>query len=430
MLDIKLILSNKLFFEKKIKSRVNNFSFNNIIILYDQYKSLKYEIEFLQNKRNIFSKKVYLYIKNNKSVLKILYFVNLIKKYIFFKKKKIRKIYLKLNEIISFLPNIPEDNIPIGFNDNCNKIVYYWGIKKKYNFNIMNHIEIGKYNNNLDFVSSSLLSGSNFVVMSGSIAALYRAISQFMLDVHINKHRYCEVYVPYIVKNKVLYNSGQLPKFYNDIYHISCSNESSKLSLIPTSEVCLINLFKNKILKEKDFPIKLVANTPCFRYESGSYGQKNRGLFRLHQFDKVELVQIVNPINSLCVLEELTCNAESILQMLNLHYRKVLLCTGTMSFSSCKTYDIEVWSPVTKTYLEVSSCSNTSDFQSRRINIRYLDLNKNKNILVHIINGSGLAVGRTLIAILENYQVDTGIIKIPDVLVSYMNGVNYIKCIF
>ncbi len=428
MLDIKLMLSNKSFFEKKIQSRINNFSFNNIIILYDQYRSLKYEIEFLQFKRKFFTKKIYLYIKTKKKIDKIITYVKLIRYNIIFKKKILKQICVKLHHIVSYIPNIPEENIPFGFNDNCNKIVYSWGIKKNYSFTLMSHIEIGKYKNKLDFTSSGILSGSNFVVMRDDIASLYRAITQFMLDTHIRKSNYCEIYVPYIVKSNVLYGTGQLPKFDEDIYYLKEKEGLSNLSLIPTSEVCLVNLFTNKILKESDFPIKLVANTPCFRYESGSYGKKNKGLFRLHQFDKVELVQIVHPENSFFALEQLTNDAEGILKMLNLPYRKILLCTNKMSFSACKTYDIEVWSPVTETYLEVSSCSNTSDFQSRRINARYYDLKKNKNILVHAINGSGLAVGRTLIAILENYQVSKGVIKIPDVLINYMNGLHYIKC--
>lgn len=265
--------------------------------------------------------------------------------------------------------------------------------------------------------------------MKDIIAILYRAISQFMINYHILNNNYKEIYVPYIVKVDSLYNSGQLPKFENNIFYVykKCDLIKDKFALIPTSEVCLINLFRNKVFKESDLPIKLVSNTPCFRAESISYGKKSKGIFRLNQFDKVELVQIVNPNNSMKSLNELTFDAENILIKLNIPYRKVLLCTNSMNFSSCKTYDIEYWSPINNKFLEISSCSNTSDFQSRRINIKYYDKLFNIKRLVHIINGSGLAVGRTLIAILENHQIDKGILKIPKVLIKYMNGIKYIN---
>ncbi len=428
MLNIKLLLNNIYFYINKIKIRDKKFNINILLKFYFIYKHLKFDIELLQSKRKILSKKFLLYKKNNIHIIFIKKFIKLIKKNIIFKKKIFNKIYIKLNKILLYIPNIQDDSVPIGINDSSNKIIYKWGIIKKYSFKIIDHLNFGKLNFNLDFDQANIISGKSFSIIKGDLAFLYRAISQFMLDIHINSGYY-EIYVPYLVKENCLYGSGQLPKFSNNIFYIkNKNNNNNNLVLIPTGEVPLVNLFKNKILNEINLPIKLVSNTPCFRYESKSYGKNNRGLIRLNQFDKVELVQIVHPKKSMINLEELTNDAEKILKMLNLPYRKVLLSTGSMNFSSSKTYDIEVWSPIDNNYIEISSCSNTLDFQSRRINVRYKDLNKNKNIFVHMLNGSGLSIGRTLVAIIENCQIDTGVIKIPNILIKYMNGKKYIKC--
>lgn len=428
MLNIKLLLSNISYFIDKIKIRDEKFNINLLLKNYYLYKSLKFNIDLLRSKKKIFSKKFFYYRKKNINIIIIKYFIKLIKYNIIFNKKRINKVLIKLNKILLYIPNIHNCDVPVGKNDNDNLIIYKWGNKKKYSFKILDHIKFIELSSKLNFNKVSNISGKCFSIIKGDIAFLYRAISQFMLDIHINLSKYNEVYVPYIVKDECLYGSGQLPKFSSNLFYIKNKN-CNNLVLIPTAEVPLVNLFKNDILNEKDLPIKLVSNTPCFRYESKSYGKNNRGLIRLNQFDKIELVQIVKPYKSMNVLEELTNDAEKILKMLNLHYRKVLLCTNSMNFSSSKTYDIEVWSPIDNNYIEISSCSNTLDFQSRRMNIRYKNLYKKKNIFVHILNGSGLAIGRTLVAIIENFQVDTGVLKIPNVLLKYMNGKKYINCL-
>ncbi len=427
MLNIKLLLNNISYFIKKIKIRTNNFDIKKLLNIYFIYKKILNEIEFMQNKRKYFSKKFFLYKNKINDLIYLKYFIKLIKFNIFFKKKKIKKIKFNLNNIISYIPNIIDDSVPIGNNEKFNKIIYEWGKKKIYNFKVMDHITFGKLNNSIDIETSSIISGSSFSIIKNDICMLYRSISQFMLDTHVFLNKYSEIYVPYIVKDICLYGTGQLPKFKNDIFYVINKNKNNKLCLIPTGEVSIVNLFKNKILYDKDLPIKLVTCTPCFRYESKSYGKNNRGLIRLNQFDKVELIQIVKSNFSYSCLDELTFDAEKILKMLKLPYRKILLCSNYMSFSSSKTYDLEIWSPINDSYIEVSSCSNTLDFQSRRINLRYKNVKNKKKEFLHILNGSGLAVGRVLIAIIENCQIDSGLIKIPKVLRKYMNNKKYIS---
>jgi len=311
-----------------------------------------------------------------------------------------------------------------------NQVIYSWGKIKKMDFLVKNHVDLGNKINFFDWKTSAKISGTNFVIMKGKIAKLYRVLSQFMLDLHIDKHKYKEIYVPYIVHKKSLYGTGQLPKFNSDLFSINFLKNSNKNDyfLIPTAEVPLTNLVQNKILIKSKLPYKFVANTPCFRNESTSYGKNFKGLIRLHQFDKVELVQIVLPKNSKKTLEKITLHAEKVLKLLKLPYRKVLLCTGKTNFSSAQTYDLEVWFPSQKSYREVSSCSNMLDFQARRMNARYFDKSKKKNTYVHTLNGSGLAIGRTLAAILENYQCRDGSIKIPKILrKNYMNGLKFIQ---
>ncbi len=429
MLNIKILLKNIDNFIKIIKNRISKLDINILLELYNDFKKIKFDIEFLQFKKKVFSKKFYLFKNNKINIFYLKKIIIMIKENIIFKIKKKKEIFFKLNKIMLNIPNIPDKDVPEGLCDNDNKIISNWGIIKKKKFNILDHVKFCEKGDNLNFNESILLSGSSFVIIKGIIALLYRSISQFMIDYHIFNNNYKEVYVPYIVKIDSLYNSGQLPKFENNIFYVykKCDLLKNKFALIPTSEVSLINLFKNRILNKKDLPIKLVSNTPCFRAESISYGKNNKGIFRLNQFDKVELIQIVDPLNSMKYLEKLTYDAEKILRILNIPYRKVLLCTNSMSFSSCKTYDIEYWSPVNKKFLEISSCSNTSDFQSRRINVKYYDDDLKEKKFVHMINGSGLSIGRTLIAILENHQIDKGIVKVPKVLIKYMNGIKYIN---
>lgn len=326
------------------------------------------------------------------------------------------------------LPNIPDDQIPDGFSNRDNLEIMRWGKPRQYDFPLRDHVTLGKLIGGLDFSSAAKLTGSRFVIMKGKIAHLHRALSQFMIDLHIKMHGYEEYYLPYLVNKMSLYGSGQLPKFYEDLFHTQpvCS-EIDAYTLIPTAEVPLVNLMRNVIINEEELPIKMIAHTPCFRAEAGTYGQHGRGLIRMHQFDKVEMVQIVHPDYSMKTLEEITGHAEKVLQLLKLPYRKVLLCAGNIGFAACKTYDLEVWLPAYNAYCEISSCSNIRDFQSRRIKARYRDKINKKIKFLHILNASGIAVGRALVAVLENYQLQDGRIAIPSVLSPYMHGLAYIN---
>ncbi|NIH15576.1 serine--tRNA ligase [Serratia symbiotica] len=327
------------------------------------------------------------------------------------------------------LPNLPDDSVPCGKYDSENQEISRWGEPRQYDFTVRDHVDLGEMAGGLDFAAAVKLTGSRFVVMKGQIARMHRALSQFMLDLHTEQHGYLEAYVPYLVNHTTLYGTGQLPKFGEDLFHTKLLEEesdNSNYALIPTAEVPLTNLVRYEILEEGSLPLKMTAHTPCFRAEAGSYGRDTRGLIRMHQFDKVEMVQIVCPEDSMAALEAMTGHAEKVLQLLNLPYRKVLLCTGDMGFGACKTYDMEVWLPAQNTYREISSCSNMWDFQARRMQTRYRSKTEKKPRLVHTLNGSGLAVGRTLVAVLENYQQADGRIQVPEVLRPYMGGEEFI----
>ncbi|QJC35056.1 serine--tRNA ligase [Enterobacteriaceae endosymbiont of Donacia piscatrix] len=426
MLDIKLLRNNINYVYKILKKRNFILDINLINKLETKRKLFQIKVEKLQIKKNkisyILSKKNVDNISNLKQ--KSIVITNNILKY----KSILDNIKKNIKHIYSSIPNLPLKEVPIGINNTKNKEVKKWGKITNYDFIIKNHLELGLLHKGIDMESGVNLSGSKFFVLKGTIAYLHRILIQFMLDIHINQHNYQEVYIPYIVKEKTLYGTGQLPKFSKDLFHIqNFKNNKCQYFLIPTAEVPLTNLVYNKIIKEDHLPIKYVAHSPCFRSEVGSYGQYNRGLIRTHQFDKVELVQLVKPKYSIKTLEQITLHAEKILQLLNLPYRKILLCTGDMSFSSSKTYDLEVWFPSQNQYYEISSCSNMGDFQSRRMKARYKRMKDKKIKFIHTLNGSGLAVGRTLAAIMENYQLKNGTIKIPDVLQPYMNGMKYIK---
>ncbi|WP_075433843.1 serine--tRNA ligase [Buchnera aphidicola] len=348
-------------------------------------------------------------------------------------KKKLELVQRKIYKILITIPNIPHKDVPVGFGEQNNKEIYLWGEKKNYNFPIIDHIKIGNKLKGFDWNSSAEIAGSGYTLIKGSVARLHRAVGQFMLDTHIKLHGYEEIYVPYIVKESCMYGTGQLPKFKKDLFHINSTfnsveaKKNNHFFLIPTSEVPLVNLVKNKIISPQLLPLKFTALSPCFRAEPSSYGKNSRGLIRNRQFDKVEIVQIVRPEKSDEALEILTKHAENILQLLQLPYRKILLCSGELGFSSKKTYDLEVWFPSLKLYREISSCSMIGDFQARRINARYKSLNTKKNIFLHTLNGSGLAVGRTVAAILENFQCSDGRVSVPKVLqYPYMGGMKYL----
>lgn len=429
MLDLNLFRKNPDFVAKKLKRRGFVLDIVKISSMEVLRKKIQIKTEQLQHYRNVLSKSMINFKCNSKIFQKI-------KDKVIRLNKKLNKKQIELNQlkekILAFLnkvPNIPYDDVPLGENDKNNQEIMSWGKIKNYDFLIKDHVELGKNLNGLDWKIAAKISGSRFIVMKRKIALLHRALGQFMLDVHTREHGYSEIYVPFLVNAESLYGTGQLPKFDQDLFYIKKDsvNKNSFYALIPTAEVPLVNLVRNKIIKEKKLPIMLTALTSCFRSETNSYGRDLRGLIRMHQFEKVEIVQIVHPNNSMVALEELTFHAETILQLLELPYRKVLLCTGDMSFSSAKTYDLEVWFPYQKKYREISSCSNMDNFQARRIKAKYYNDLEKKKTWVHTINGSGLAIGRTLAAILENYQDAQGKIYIPKILQkNYMNGLEFI----
>lgn len=323
------------------------------------------------------------------------------------------------------LPNLPDDAVPEGKSEDDNIEISRWGEIPNFDFEPKDHVDLGEPLG-LEFEQASVIAGSRFATMHKQIARLHRALAQFMLNTHVDEHGYNEVWVPYLVNSDALTGTGQLPKFEEDLFKIPNAQGERDFYLIPTAEVPVTNLLSQQVY-EGELPVKRVAHTPCFRSEAGSYGRDTRGMIRQHQFDKVELVKFVEPSQGFAELESLTQDAERILQMLGLAYRKVLLCGGDLGFSSVKTYDLEVWLPAQNTYREISSCSYFGDFQARRMQARFRNLQTNKPELLHTLNGSGLAVGRTLVAILENYQQADGSIKVPEILLPYMGGVSQIK---
>ncbi|MCK8125733.1 serine--tRNA ligase [Pseudoalteromonas sp. 2CM39R] len=336
-----------------------------------------------------------------------------------------------IKQIALAIPNLPDESVPEGADEDDNVEILTWGTPKKYDFEVKDHVDVGQDLNGLDFEMGVKISGARFTVMRGQVARMHRALTQYMLDTHTDRNGYTEMYVPYLVNSASLYGTSQLPKFAGDLFHtLGLVNDDGEqqagFSLIPTAEVPLTNSARDEIYEESDLPIRLTAHTPCFRSEAGSYGRDTRGLIRQHQFDKVELVQLVKPEDSMQALEELTGHAEQILQALELPYRKVILCMGDMGFGAAKTYDLEVWLPAQDTYREISSCSNMVDFQARRMQARFRREGAKKPELLHTLNGSGLAVGRTLVAILENYQQADGSVVVPEVLRPYMGGLEVI----
>jgi len=322
-------------------------------------------------------------------------------------------------DIALAMPNLPHDLVPEGKDEDDNREERVWGEKPQFDFEPKDHVDIGEGLTNLNFETAVKITGSRFVTMSGQMARLHRALTQFMLNTHIDEHGYTETYVPYIVNKDSLFGTGQLPKFSEELFKL----EGTDYYLIPTAEVPVTNLLRDEIIDDADMPKRWVAHTPCFRSEAGAYGRDTRGMIRQHQFDKVELVQAVRPGEAPAALEELTGHAEKILQKLGLSYRMVTLCTGDLGFSATMTYDLEVWLPSQNTYREISSCSSFVDFQARRLQARWRNPETGKPELLHTVNGSGLAVGRTLVAILENYQQADGSVVVPEVLQPYMGGV-------
>jgi seryl-tRNA synthetase len=324
---------------------------------------------------------------------------------------------------VAVIPNLPHESVPVGKDETGNVEVSRRGTPRSFDFPVKDHVEIGEKLGGIDFETAAKISGSRFSLMKGGVARLHRALAQFMLDTHTSEHGYTEVYVPYLVNPDSMFGTGQLPKFEEDLFRVQnrTGADGSRLYLIPTAEVPVTNMVRDTIQAAESLPLKFVCHTPCFRSEAGSAGRDTRGMIRQHQFDKVELVQIVRPDQSWQALEDLTSHAEAILSKLDLPYRRMALCSGDMGFGAAKTYDLEVWLPAQNTYREISSCSNYESFQARRMQARYRN-EKNKPELVHTLNGSALAVGRTLVAVLENYQNADGSVTVPAVLRAYMGG--------
>ena len=416
MHNIKDIRDNIDNFEKSLLKRNIKIEKANIVNLDKENRKLIQDKELLEKeKKNISKTKDQNLFEKSKEI-----------------SKKIEKlsrdqseIKIKLDTILSSLPNIPLDDVPDGKEKKSNVEIKKFGEIKKFDFKPKSHFELGNDLNMLDFDLATKTTGSRFVFVKNQLALLERALSNFMLDTHINKNNYLEISPPLIANENTMYGTGQLPKFENDQFELVLDDKNDRKFLIPTAEVILTNMVKDKILQVKDLPLRFVASTPCFRKEAGSYGKDTKGMIRQHQFYKVELVSIVEPNNCNDELERMTNCATNILDLLKLPYRKMLLCTGDMGFSAEKTYDIEVWIPSENKYREISSCSSCSSFQARRMKARYKN-SKNETNFVGTLNGSGLAVGRTLIAILENYQQSDGSINVPDVLKPYMNNMEKI----
>ena len=392
--------------------------------LEEQRKTLQIETQQLQSERNSQSKSIGQAKAKGEDVSEILASVSKIGDQLKETEEKLKLVQHDIELISLSIPNLPDETIPNGKDENDNQEERKWGTPKEFNFDVLDHVDLGEKIGGLDFETAAKITGSRFAVMSGSIARLHRALIQFMLDTHINEHGYTETYVPYIVNKESLQGTGQLPKFEEDLFKLRSDND---VYLIPTAEVPVTNIVRDTIIEADYMPRKYVCHTPCFRSEAGAYGRDTRGMIRQHQFEKIEMVQVVKANDSEQALEDLTANAEAILQKLNLPYRVMTLCTGDTGFSAAKTYDLEVWLPAQNTYREISSCSNFKDFQARRLKARWRNPETGKPELVHTINGSGLAVGRTLVAVLENYQQQDGTIQVPAALKPYMNGLETIS---
>ena len=389
-----------------------------------QRRELQASTEALQSERNERSRAIGRAKANGEDIAPLLAEVDGLGDRLSQASKRLEDVQARFDDICMGLPNLPHDSVPVGKNEDDNVELTRWGTPRQFEFDVRDHTDIGALTGGLDFERAARLTGSRFAVMRGQIARLHRALAQFMLDVQTQEHGYQETYVPYMVNRDSLQGTGQLPKFEEDLFKLQ---GDSNYYLIPTAEVPLTNLVRGEILDEGLLPFKMTAHTPCFRSEAGAYGRDTRGMIRQHQFDKVEMVQVVHPERSYEALEEMRGHAEAILRHLELPYRVVLLCTGDMGFSASKTYDLEVWLPSQNTYREISSISNCEDFQARRMQARFRGAEQKKPALVHTLNGSGLAVGRCMVAVMENYQNEDGSITVPEALRGYMGGVEVIN---
>ena len=421
MLDPKSIRSDAQTIAEALKKKNFDLDVDRLAELDSQRKILQTATEGLQNERNLRSKSIGKAKAAGEDVSEILSSMDSIKTDLEEKKEQLNLLQKELNDYLLTVPNVPSNSVPAGVDESDNQEISTWGTPKSFDFEVKDHAELGEaLEQGLDFESATKITGSRFVVMTGRTAQLHRALIQFMLDTHTREHGYTEVNVPYLVNADSLLGTVQLPKFEEDLFKLRGDQE---YYLIPTAEVPVTNLVRDKIVDAESLPLKFTSHTPCFRSEAGSYGKDTKGMIRQHQFEKVELVQAIRPQDSEAALEELTGNAETILQLLELPYRKVVLCGGDTSFASAKTYDLEVWLPSQNCYREISSCSSFTDFQARRMQARWRNPETGKPELLHTVNGSGLAVGRTLVALLENGQQADGSIQIPKALYAYMNGI-------
>jgi seryl-tRNA synthetase len=422
MLDLKFMRDNKDLVKEAIKNRGYKLDIDEFLKLDEEHRKLLVEMEELKAKRNKSNDEVAAAIKAKKNPKEIIEKMKPISQKIADFEEKVEEIRQKIAKITYIIPNIPDKSIPVGGPEN-NKIVKSWGKNPSFDFNPKNHIELVEKLDIINFGTAAKITGSNFILYKGLGARLERALINFMLDMHTKKHGYTEIFPPFLVNRRSMTGTGQLPKLEEDMYKL----KDEDLFLIPTAEVPVTNIHASEILEESALPIYYTAYTACFRREAGSYGKDTKGLIRVHQFDKVELVKFVKPETSFNELEKLLNDAEEVLQTLELPYRVIMLATGDISFAAAKCYDIELYAPGADAYLEVSSCSCFTDFQARRANIRYRDKNTKKISFVHTLNGSGVALARLVVAILENYQNKDGSVNIPKALVPYMDGVERIN---
>lgn len=419
MLDPKTLRAEPETLAALLKKKNYVLDIENINALDSRRRELQQETEKLQNERNVRSKSIGQAKASGQDIVPLLADVASLGDSLEANKTALANVQDELNDILMGIPNVPQPIVPEGKDENDNVEMHRWGTPREYDFEVQDHVALGEAMATMDFPTATKLTGSRFVVMQAGMARLHRALIQFMLDQHTLSHGYTEVYVPYIVNRESLLGTGQLPKFAEDLFRLEGDDE---YYLIPTAEVPVTNIVRDSIVAAEQLPMKFACHTPCFRSEAGSYGRDTRGMIRQHQFDKVELVQMVRPSESDTALDELTGHAEKILQLLELPYRAMLLCGGDMGFSAARTIDLEVWLPSQDCYREISSCSTFGDYQARRMQARWRNPETGKPELLHTLNGSGLAIGRTLVAILENYQNADGSVTIPEALRGYMGG--------
>jgi len=425
MLDLKYVRDNIDLIQKMLRDRNLEMDLTPLVELDANRRRILREVEELKRQRNVASEEIALAKREKRDASQLIEDMKDVAQRIKAMDQGLAVIEERMNDTLLLIPNMPHESVAIGSDERDNPVIRTWGSPPTFDFEPKNHWDIGESLGILDFERAAKMTGARFALYWGLGAALERALINFMLNTHVQEHGYVEVLPPFMVNSNSLIGTGQLPKFKEDLFKL----EGRDYYLIPTAEVPVTNIHMNEVLEEEDLPKYYTAYTPCFRSEAGSYGKDTRGLIRQHQFNKVELVKIVKPETSYQELESLLLNAETILQKLNIHYRVVSLCTGDLGFSAAKTYDIEVWLPGQNTYREISSCSNFEDFQARRANIRFRPKGKSKTDLAHTINGSGLAVGRTLVAILENFQQRDGSVLIPPILQPYLGNIQTIETI-